>query len=331
LKAVVYVRYGSPDVLALQDVPIPIPADDEVLIKIHATGVNPMDMDMLTGRPYLYRLLSGVLGPRRKILGMDVAGTVEAVGANAKRFRPGDAVLGDISACNWGGFAECVCAPERALTHKPEGLSFEAAAAAPQAAVLALQGLRDKGTLLPGHKVLINGAGGGVGTFAIQLAKAAGAEVTAVDSAEKLDMLRALGADHVIDYKREDFTRNGILYDRILDTVGRRSIFAYKRSLRPGGVFALIGGTLPVIFQTALLGPLLSMSGRRTMGLLIHQPNKDLDVIAGQMAAGTLKVVIDRTFPLTETAEALRYLGAWRARGKVVVTTQALDPHFTSS
>jgi NADPH:quinone reductase-like Zn-dependent oxidoreductase len=323
MKAMVYTRYGSPDVLALRDVPKPVPADDEVLIKLHATGVNPMDMDMLTGRPYLYRLLSGLPKPRRNILGMDVAGTVESVGSKVVRFQPGDAVLGDVSACNWGGFAEYVCAPERALIRKPYGLGFEAAAAAPQAAVLALQGLRDKGTLLAGHKVLINGAGGGVGTFAIQMAKAAGAEVTAVDSAEKLDMLQVLGADHVIDYKHEDFTRNGTRYDRILDTVGRRSIFAYRRSLKPGGVFALIGGTLPVIFQTALLGPLLSMGrrgGRRTMGLLIHAPNKDLDVIAAQMASGALKAVIDKTFPLDETAEALRYLGAWHARGKVVVT-----------
>ncbi|MCB0227178.1 MAG: NAD(P)-dependent alcohol dehydrogenase, partial [Anaerolineae bacterium] len=261
------------------------------------------------------------------ILGADVAGTVEAVGPNVKQFQPGDAVFGDLCEGGWCGLAEYVCARETALTLKPAGMTFEQAAATPQAGVLALQGLRDKRPVQPGQKVLINGAGGGVGTFAVQMAKSFGAEVTGVDSLAKLATLRSLGADHVIDYTQEDYTQTDRQYDLIVDVVARRSISDYKRALTPQGTFVVIGGSIATILQTATLGTWYSKPEGQQMSLLMHRPNKDLASIIALFESGQVVPVIDKCYPLPEAAEAIRYLGAGHAKGKVVITVErALSP-----
>ncbi len=261
MKAIVYTKYGPPDVLQLKEVEKPTPKDKEVLIKIHATSVNASDWEGLKGSP-LYTRIWGLLKPKNQILGSDIAGRVEAVGRNVKQFQQGDEVFGDILYCG-GGFAEYVCAPEDALMLKPASMTFEEAATVPQAALITLQGLRDKGQIQPGQKVLINGAGGGAGTFAVQIAKSFGAEVTGVDSTKKLDMMRSIGADQVIDYTQEDFTQNGQRYDLILDLVASHSIFDYKRALTPKGVYVMVGGSMAHIFQTLFLGSLISITGTK--------------------------------------------------------------------
>ena len=320
MKAIVYERYGSPDVLELKEVEKPVPKDNEILIKVYAASVNDWDWGLLRGKPFVNRLLFGLLKPRIKILGVDIAGQVEAVGRNVKKFQSGDEVFGDLSGCGWGGFAEYVCALENALSLKPATITFEQAAAVPQAAVLALQGLRDKRQIQPGQKVLINGAGGGAGTFAVQMAKSFGAEVTGVDSTSKLDMMRSIGADQVIDYTREDFTKNGQHYDLILDFAAYHSIFDYKRALGPKGIYVMVGGSSTRIFQVIFLGTWVSMTGNKKMGILMHKPNKDLAFIKELFEAGKVVPIIDRRYPLNETAEALRYFGEGHARGKVVIT-----------
>ncbi len=323
MKAIVYTEYGPPDVLQLREVEKPAPRDDEALVKVHAASVNAWDWDLLRGTPFLNRLFFGLLKPKKiKILGADIAGRVEAVGGNVKQFQPGDEVFGDISGCGWGGFAEYACARENALVVKPAGMTFEEAAAVPQAAVLALQGLRDKGQIRPRQKVLINGAGGGVGAFAVQMAKSFGAEVTGVDSAEKLDMMRSMGADRVIDYTQEDFTKNGGRYDLILDVAGYRSIFDYRRALSPKGIYVMVGGSMSLMFQVLFLGPWISMAGSQKMGILMHKPNKDLALMKALFEAGKVVPVIDRRYPLSGVAEALRYFGEGHARGKVVITLE---------
>lgn len=319
MKAVVYTHYGSPDVLHLEEVDQPVPTDDEVLVEVHAASVNSWDWDLVRGRPYLTRL-EGLRTPKYKILGADIAGRVVAAGANVTRFQPGDEVFGDISGCGWGGFAEYVCADAAALVTKPADMTFAQAAALPQAGVLALQGLYKYGPPQRGQKVLLNGAGGGVGTLALQIVKASGAEVTCVDSAAKLDMLRALGADHVIDYAQEDFTRTGQRYDLILDVAAQRSVFAYTRVLRPEGVFVVVGGATGTIAQVALLGSWVARRQGSKLGLLIHRPNPDdLEALKKRFAAGTLRPVIDKVYPLHEVPAAIRYLGAGHALGKVVI------------
>jgi len=319
MKAIVYHTYGSPAVLKLEEVAKPTPKDDQVLIKIHAASVNSWDWDLLRGKPFLARMDSP-FKPKYKILGCDVAGQVEAVGKNVKQFQPGDAVFGDLSGSGWGGFAEYVCAQENALTLKPAAMTFAQAAAIPQAGVLALQGLRDQSQIQPGQKVLINGAGGGMGTFAIQLAKSWRAEVTGVDSTRKLAVMRTLGADHVIDYTQADFTQNGQRYDLILDAVAHRSLFDYKRALSPTGTLIIVGGSMGTIFQTLLLGTWFSKTGSQKLGLLIHQPNKDLALLIELFTAGKVVPVIGRTYPLAETAAAFYALGAGDAQGKLVIT-----------
>jgi len=321
MKAIVNQKYGTPDIFEYHDVEKPAPKDNEILVKIYAASINSWDWDYLRGKPYLYRLLFGLLTPKHKILGADIAGRVEAVGNNVNRFQPGDEVYGDLSGGNWGGFAEYVCADENALARKPTSLTFEEAAAVPQAAVLALQGLRYNGGIQPGQKILINGAGGGVGTFGVQIAKLSGAEVTAVDSTEKLGMLRMLGADHVVDYTKEDFTKNGKRYDLILDVVTNRSIFDYKGALTREGIFVMIGGSLPGIFQIMIIGPLISMTGSKKIGILVHKPNtKDLDFLSELFDTGKVKPVIDKCFPLSEVPEAFRYYGEGHTKGKIVIT-----------
>ena len=323
MKAIVYHKYGSPDVLELEEVEKPIPGHDEVLIKVHAASVNSWDWDLLRGTPFLTRLW-GLLKPKNKILGTDVAGRVEAVGRNVKQLQPGDEVFGELSrrfiSCGWGGFAEYVCARENTMMLKPANMTFEQAAAVPQVAALALGGLRYNGQIQPGQKFLMNGAGGGVGTFAVQIAKYFRAEVTGVDSGRKLDMVRSIGADHVIDYTQEDFTRNGQRYDLIIDVGAHRSTFDYKRALSPGGAYGVIGGSQLRFFQTVFLGPWLSMISSKKMGAAGAKPNEGLAFILELFEAGKVVPVIDRSYPLSEVAEAFRYFGEGHVQGKIVIT-----------
>jgi len=323
MKAIVYTKYGPPEVLQLKEVEKPTPKEDEVLVRVHAASVNTLDLTMRG--PFLARLLGGGLRkPKNQRLGVDLAGRVEAVGSTVTQFQPGDEVFGR----GRGAFADYVCAREDAVVLKPANSSFEAAAAAPVAALTALQGLRDKGLIQPGQKVMINGASGGVGTFAVQIAKAFGAEVTAVCSTRNLDMARSIGADHVIDYTQEDFTRNGQRYDLILEVNGYHPILAYRRALRPTGMYVMVGGSKAHLFQallqSLLLGPLISRIGRQKMGFMgITKPNqKDLVFVKELLEAGKVVPVIDRRYPLSETAEALRYLEEGHAQGKVVITVE---------
>jgi len=327
MKAIVYTKYGPPDdVLELKEVEKPTPSDDEVLVEVHAASVNHTDLHLVTGEPFVARLWSGLLEPKHNIPGGDIAGRVEAVGRNVKQFQPGDEVFGDKAACGWGAFAQYVCVPENELALKPARMTFEEAAAVPQAAVSALQALRDKGQIQPGQKVLINGASGGVGTFAVQIAKSFGAEVTGVCSTRKLDMVRSIGADHVIDYTQEDFTISGQRYDLILAAGGYHSISDYKRALSPKGIYVMIGGSTAQKLQALFLGPLISMTGSKKLGSFMGKPNqKDLVFLIALFEAGKVVPVIDRCYPLSEVAEAFRYLGEGHAKGKVVITVEHND------
>jgi NADPH:quinone reductase-like Zn-dependent oxidoreductase len=335
MKAIVCTKYGPPDVLELKEVEKPAPKTDEALVKIHAASVNAADFELLRGT--WSARFGGPLKPMHKILGSDIAGRIEAVGRNVKQFQPGDEIWGDLSIpLGYGAFAEYVCVPENALRRKPARMTFEQAAAMPSAAANALQNLRgvgssspsfllsDKGEIQPGQKVLINGAGGGVGTFAVQIAKSLGAEVTGVDSPSKLDMLRSIGADHVIDYTQEDFTKSGQRYDLILEVVASRSIFDYKRALSPKGIYVMVGGSLAAILQAFLLGPLISITGSKKMGIVMWKPNnqEDLAILEELFKAGKVVPVIDRCYPLSEVPEALRYLEGGHAKGKVVITVE---------
>jgi NADPH:quinone reductase-like Zn-dependent oxidoreductase len=266
----------------------------------------------------------GPLKPRNKIPGSDMAGRVEALGKNVKQFQPGDEVFGDLFMCGFGAFAEYVCVPEKVLELKPASMTFEEVVTYPQAGLIALQGLRGKRQIQPGQKVLINGAGGGMGTFAVQIAKYFGAEVTGVDNTSKLDMLRAIGCDHVIDYTQEDYTKSGKHYDLILDVAAKRSIFAYKRALSPKGIFVVVGGSRATIFQVVFLGALVSMTGGKKMGMNPWKTNKkeDFAFLQELFEAGKVKPVIDRRYPLSEIPEALRYLEEGKAKGKLVITVE---------
>ena len=320
MKAIVYGKYGPPDVLQLREVEKPTPRDNEVLVKVHAASVNYADWAFVRGKPFLVRLMgAGLLKPKNAILGADVAGRVEAVGRNVKQFQSGDEVFGDLSGCGFGGFAEYLSVPENALALKPASTTFEESAAVPQAAVVALQGLRDKGQIQPRQKVLINGASGGIGTFAVQIAKSFGAEVTGVCNTRNLDMVRSIGADQVIDYTQEDFTKNGQRYDLILDIVANRSVSDYKRALTPNGSYVAVAFNPASLF----LGPLISMTGSKKVGSLVAKPNnKDLVFIKELLEAGKIVPVIDRRYPLSEVAEAVRYYGEGHAQGKVVITVE---------
>jgi NADPH:quinone reductase-like Zn-dependent oxidoreductase len=330
MRAIVYHTYGSPDVLKLEEVEKPIPQDDEVLVQVHAASVNAGDCFLLRGKARMMGF--GLLKPKNTILGSDIAGVIEVVGRNVTQFHTGDEVFLNTAKYGFGGFAEYVSFPETALVLKPTNLSFEEAAAVPQAALTALQGLRDKGHIQKGQKVLINGASGGVGTFAVQIAKAFGAEVTAVCSTRNVDKMRSIGADHVIDYTHEDFTQNGQRYDLILAVNGYHSISAYKRALRPEGVYVMTGGSMAQLFQAMLLGPVISRTGSQKMGNSAHKPNaKDLLVMKEPIEAGKVRPVIDRRYPLGETAEAIRYLEEGHAQGKVVITIEQKTPTLMSS
>lgn len=319
MKAITYSRYGPPDVLHLREVQQPIPTDDQILVKVRSVSVNRSDWEALIGKP-LYARLGRLRKPGNPILGSDVAGTVEVVGKNHTLFKPGDEVFGEMA--NYcGGFAEYACTRGKFWDLKPASLSFEQAAAIPQAGVIALQGLRDR--VQPGQGVLINGAGGGAGSFAIQLAKLYGAEVTGVDHTGKFDFMRSLGADHVIDYTQEDFTRNGRQYDLVLDLLAYRSVFAYTRALKPNGSYFAVGGSVTTLLQLPLFGRWIKKRSGRQVSLLAVQRNReDLEFITDLCASGKITVPIDRRYQLSEVPEALRYLGEGRAKGKIVITVE---------
>ena len=315
MKAMVYTKFGSPDVLRLQEVEKPAPKDHELLIRVRAASANPYDWRHLRADPFFIRFMGGGLfRPKHRILGADIAGQVEAVGREARQFKPGDDVFGDGS---YGGYAEYVCVDEKKVALKPASLSFEEAAASPMAGLTALQGLRDKGRIWAGQKVLINGASGGVGTFAVQIARSFGAEVTGVCSTGKMDLVRSLGADQVVDYKREDVTTTGERYDLIFDVAAFRSVKKYRRILAAGGIYVLAGGSMARILQLMLL----SKTGAKNMTFLAARVSQeDLRTLSDLLSAGKVKSVIDRCYPLEETAKAIRYLEDGHARGKVVIT-----------
>ncbi len=318
MKAIVYSRYGTADVLQLAEVATPTPTDDEVLVKIHAVSINGADREGLIGRP-LYVRIGGFFKPGNPILGSDIAGRVQAVGKNVTEFQMGDEVFGEIPGYH-GGFAEYACAPEKNLLKKPASLTFEQAAAIPQGGVIAWRGICKEGNVQAGQQVLINGAGGSAGVFAVQLAKLSGAHVTAVDNTFKMDFLRALGADEVMDYTRVDFTKNGKQYDLILDVVAHRSVVALARALKPDGTYFFTGGSIGTLFQILLFGSLIKKSQNKNVRLLFVPQNRaDLDALTQLIEAGKIKPVIDRQFPLEQVPEAMRYVAEGRAKGKVVI------------
>jgi NADPH:quinone reductase-like Zn-dependent oxidoreductase len=325
MKAAITTRYGPPEVLKIRDVPTPLPADDEVLIKVYASSVNPLDGYLIRGPLFFLPALAGLFKPKHRIAGADIAGKVEAAGKDVTGFQPGDEVFGGAwDARGTGGFAEYVCARPECLSNKPDNITFEEAAAVPVAAITALQGLRDQGAIQAGQTVLIDGASGGVGTFAVQLAKWFGAEVTAVCSSRNLHSARSLGADHVLDYAREDFTKGGRRYDLILGVNAHHSPFDYRRALKPGGIFVLIGGNLGRILQGLVLGPLLSRLGARKMRFFLAKMNApDLALLGDLLANRTIIPVIDRRYGLSDITEAVRYREEGHARGKVVITVVA--------
>ncbi|HEY2345923.1 MAG TPA: NAD(P)-dependent alcohol dehydrogenase [Xanthomonadaceae bacterium] len=317
MKALLARGYGLADALRCEEIARPSPADDEVLIRVHAASVNPLDWRLKKGSPFFFRLMLGLRAPKDPRCGHDVAGTVEAVGSKVTRFRPGDAVFG---ACH-GAFAEYACAGESRLAAKPENANFEQAAALPVAGLTALQGLRDKGRLRAGQKVLVNGAAGGVGTFAVQIARASDAEVTGVCSFGNADMVRSIGADHVLDYAREDFTRGDRRYDLILDAIGNHSLPALRRALAPGGICALAGarGVWSGVGR-ALAAPAYSLYGdRKVVAYMGRITSEDLAALAGLVSSGGIVPVIERTYPLAQAAEALRHSEQGHSRGKVIV------------
>jgi len=318
MKAIMYTKYGSPDVLQLKDIEKPTPKDDEVLIKIHAASLNAYDWHFLTADIFLIRFMGGgLIKPKDSRIGADVAGRIEMVGKDVKQFQTGDEVYGMVK----GGFAEYAVAPERALCLKPVNTSFDEAAAIPMAAITALQGLRDEGHIQAGQKVLINGASGGVGTFAVPIAKSFGAGVSAVCSTRNLEQARSIGADHVIDYTKENFTENGQKYDLVFAANGYHSLSAYKRTLTPKGIYVMAGGKMRQIFQSMLMGSIMSEThGRKMRGVSAKQSQNDLIIMKDLFEEGKVKSIIDREYPLREAAEALRYLGEGHARGKIVIT-----------
>ena len=322
MKAIVYRNYGSPDVLRLEEVEKPIPAGNEVLIKVHASSVNPYDWHFMRGLPYPIRLFAGLGSPKVIRLGADVAGVVEAVGSSVKQFKPGDAIFGN----GQGAFAEYVCAPESTLGLKPESRSFEQAASLPIAACTALQGLRDKGHIRAGHHVLVNGASGGMGTFAVQIAKSYSAVVTGVCSARNVEIVRSIGADHVIDYNRDDFTRGAERYDLILDAVGNRPLPALKRVLNPNGVIVMAGGIagrwMVGVLSRSFQARWLSFGDRKFIGMLAKIGREDLAILHDLMETGRITPVIDRRYTLSEVPDAIRYVEEGHARGKVVITME---------
>jgi len=322
MKAIVRDTYGPPDVLRLGEVQKPTPGAGEVLVRVHAAAANAGDWHLVRGTPFPFRVVAGLLRPKHRIIGTDIAGRVEAVGPRVSHFQPGDEIFGELSRSGFGGYADYVTAPETALAMRPANISFEEAAAVPTSGLTALQGLR-KGKIRQGHKVLIHGAAGGVGTFAVQLAKAFGAEVTAVCGPRSVDVVRSIGADHVLDYTKDDFARAGHRYDTILAVNGDRSIWDYKRALSRSGSYVMTGGSNKQLFHALFFGPLLSVGDQKFGNLLTRPSHADLVQLKGLIEAGTVKPVIDRRYTLGEVPDAVRYIEEGHARGKVVIT---IDP-----
>ena len=319
MKAIVCTKYGPPEVLQLKEVEKPTPKENEVLVKVIATAVNDYDWSMVRGKPYLYRLMFGIFKPKRKITGMELAGIIEALGTNATTFKVGNEVYGDISGYGFGSFAEYICINEKALKLKPGKMSFEQAASIPHASMLAVQALIDIGKVQKGEKILINGAGGGFGTFGFQIAQLFNAEVTGVDTGDKLEMMKSIGFDHIIDYKKEDFTKNGQRYDLILDAKTNRSTFNYLRSLSPNGRYVTVGGEISRLLQAFILDPLIHSFNKKSIRIVALKPNKDLDYINELFEEGKIKPVIDGPYKLNEVPEAIRYFGEGKHKGKVVI------------
>jgi NADPH:quinone reductase-like Zn-dependent oxidoreductase len=318
MRAVVFEEYGTADVLELKEIDKPTPKDDEVLVKVRAVSINDWDWQLLQGIPFANRVSFGLFKPKKNVLGSDIAGRIEAAGKNVKKFKPGDDVYGDLCG-EWGGFAEYVCARENALELKPAGMTFVEAAAIPQACMLALQGLRDSVQIRSGQRLLINGAGGGMGTFAFQIAKLEEVEVTGVDSKVKLDMMRSMGFDRVIDYTEEDFTRMDRKYDLILDAKTNRSIFDYMRVLKSDGAYVTAGGSGARLIQALLLMPWIRMVSKKKLRIIMLKPNRDLAYLGELFEAGKLKPVIDGPYRLSELPDAMRHFGSGNHRGKVVI------------
>jgi len=320
MKAIIFTEYGSPDNLHLKDLPQPAPKANEVLIKVHAVALNAADVHALRADPFFLRFIFGLFKPKRQTLGADVAGSVEAVGKHVTQLKVGDEVFGDLSGVGFGGLAEYVCAPESILALKPANLSFAEAAAAPMASVTALQGLRT-GNIQAGQKVLVYGASGGVGSFAVQIAKALGAEVTAVCSPSKIEWARSLGADHILDYTRDNITQSGHRYDLILAANGKRALSEFESALTSTGTFVIAGGAISQIFKTMFIAPFKSKKGGRAFHNIASQPSQaDLNTVKGWIESGKVKPAVDKQYPLSKTPEAMRYLEAGHARGKVVIT-----------
>jgi NADPH:quinone reductase-like Zn-dependent oxidoreductase len=319
MKAILLKEYGSPDVLEIGDVAKPVPDDGEVLVNIHSASINDWDWGLVRGKPFVIRLFFGLIKPKITIPGVDISGKIEAVGANVGSLKTGDEVYGDLSECGCGGFAEYVCVPEEALTNKPSNISHNDAAALPHAGLLALQGLVEKGKVTSGQRILINGAGGGVGTLGIQILKPYGVQVTGVDSGEKLDLMRSLGFDSVLDYKKTDFTDTGEKYDLILDTKSNRSVFNYARSLKKNGRYVTVGGSMYRLIEIALLGPLISLFTGKKLSVLIHKPNKGLDQLSRLVEKGQIKPVVDGPWGFDKIPGLIQYFGEGRHSGKIVV------------
>jgi len=318
VKAVYYERYGSPDALTIREVKRPIPKAGEVLVKVHAAGINSWDWDMIRGKPWIVRAW-GMTGPRYRIPGSDISGVVTEIGSAVSKFKIGDEVFGDLCECGWGGYAEFACAKETALARKPSSMSFEQAAAIPQAGLMALQSL-NQSHIKEGQSLLMNGAGGGVGTFAIQLGRMMGLEITAVDVGPKLEALRQLGAHHTVDYNQTDFTRQGIKYDMIIDVVASRTAFSYRRALSKNGRLTIVGGNMSVVLGTLFTGAILSRKQGRKLGILAYRANDGLDSLSELFQQGQLTPVIDSVFSLEQTPEAFRHFAAGLFFGKVVIS-----------
>lgn len=325
MKAIVITEYGSTDVLQLKEVAKPVPGDNEILIKVHAASVNDWDWGMMRGKPFLNRMLFGLVRPKLNIPGVDIAGQIESIGKNVRNFQVGDDVFGDISESGFGGFAEYVCVNENGVVRKPAEMPYAEAAAMPHASMLAIQGLRDIGQIGPGQKILINGAGGGVGTFGVQIAGQFGVEVTGVDSTGKLQMMLDRGFDHVIDYKQEDFTKNGKTYDLILDAKSIHPVFDYVRALSPNGTYVTVGGSMPLVFLILLLSPWISLFCKKKMRIVILKSNKDLDYIKELYKTGKIKPVIDRSYTLSEVPEAMEHFGKGNHKGKIIINIEHND------
>ncbi|MBD3670393.1 MAG: NAD(P)-dependent alcohol dehydrogenase [Gammaproteobacteria bacterium] len=323
MKGIEFSQYKALEALRMDEVDKPVPKDDEVLVRIAACSINSWDWELFNARPFVNRLMFGLFKPTRlKTLGFDIAGVVESVGDKVTRFKPGDEVYGDLSNCGWGGFAEYVAAPQSALSPKPGHCSFAEAAAVPQAALLAYQGLVNVGHLRDGLKIFINGASGGSGSFAVQIARQYDVEITGTCRREKMEFVRSLGVDHVIDYTQEDFTQSGQRYDLIIDAQARHSLGEIRRALTPDGIYVMHGGASSKLFQCMLFGPLWSILGKRTYRVLFHRANQGLEAIGQLIESGKIKSIIDKTFPFDQVIDALRYYGEGKARGKVVINME---------